>query len=93
MFRFYYVLVLLLLVNTAFASITYTFFDGEISNAKTFVDYFYYGIVTTSSVGYGDMSPTTQKAKVWVTTYLLLCYSFVIYLSIRIKPIVVNNLF
>jgi hypothetical protein len=72
----------ILVINTAFAILTHAVFNGQISNARTLIDYFYFGIVTLTSTGYGDMVARTQHAKIWVSAYILFAYSFIIYLAI-----------
>ena len=46
-------------INLIFATFSYFFLYNEISNATTFIDFFYFGIVSLSTAGYGDMSATT----------------------------------
>ena len=65
-------------INLIFAIFSYFFLYNQISNATTFIDFFYFGIVSLSSTGYGDMSATTQKAKMCVSIYLLLVFSFIL---------------
>ena len=65
-------------INLIFATFSYFFLYNEISNATTFIDFFYFGIVSLSTAGYGDMSATTQKARMCVSIYLLFIFSFLL---------------
>lgn len=37
----------------------------------SWVDSFYFSVVTLSTVGYGDLSPTTDAAKLFTTLYII----------------------
>ena len=74
--------VYVLIVNLTFATLTYYFFYGEISNAVTYVDHVYYGTVSLATVGYGDMTPTTQRARIWVSMYLFTIYTLMLSLAL-----------
>jgi hypothetical protein len=65
-------------INLIFATFSYFFLYNQISNATTFSDFFYFGIVSLTSTGYGDMLPTTRKAKMCVSLYLLLVFSVIL---------------
>ena len=52
-------------VNVAFALAYYVV--GGVSNATTFLDYFFFSIQTLATVGYGNMSPATIPAH-WIAT-------------------------
>ena len=54
-----------LAVNIVFALAFY--FGGGVSNATTFLDYFFFSIQTLATVGYGNMSPATTYAH-WIAT-------------------------
>ena len=71
----------LFIINILFALITYAVFNGQISNASTIIDYFYFGIAILTATGYDSMVATTQAAKIWVSSYILLTYSFIIYIA------------
>ena len=45
---------------------------------KSYNDYFYYTIVTHASVGYGDISPKTRKAKMLVSLHIIIAFVFII---------------
>lgn len=68
---------------SVFAAITYTFFPGQIKNATTLTDYVYFGAVTTTTLGYGDMAPTTTAAKLWVSAYVLSVAVFVFWVALN----------
>ena len=67
-----------LVFNSIFATLCYFFLYGQISNATTYLDYYYFGLVTIATVGYGDMSPTTQTARAAMSLYLIFLFSFVL---------------
>ncbi|STO98298.1 ion channel [Grimontia hollisae] len=46
---------------------------GEQTLTSPFVDYIYYLLVTASTVGYGDMSPTTEAGKWVVALFVIPC--------------------
>ena len=56
-----------LAILVVFAVLTYFFLGEEIKGAKTFTDHLYFSTVTLASVGYGDMVPQTQRARMLVT--------------------------
>ena len=66
--------VFIFIVNIIFATSTYYFFYGQITNAVTYLDHVYFATVSLTTIGYGDMAPTTQKARLWVSSYLFLIY-------------------
>ncbi|HEY6986482.1 MAG TPA: ion channel [Rhodanobacteraceae bacterium] len=55
-----------LVANLVFAAAYYIEGSG-ISNASSFLDYFFFSVQTLATVGYGNMSPTTRYAN-WVAT-------------------------
>jgi len=67
-----------LIFNLIFAIVSYTMLYNEFLNANHFVDFYYFGLVTLTSTGYGDILPSTHKAKVFISIYLLLVYSFML---------------
>jgi inward rectifier potassium channel len=54
-----------LAVNAVFALAYYV--GGGVSNATTFLDYFFFSIQTLATVGYGNMSPASTYAH-WIAT-------------------------
>ena len=67
-----------LIFNCLFATVSYYSLYDEISNATHFIDFYYFGLVTLTSTGYGDMAPTTIKARTFISLYLLFIYSFML---------------
>jgi len=47
---------------------------------STFIDCLYFSFTTTSTVGYGDISPKSQLARIVVMTHHLIILSEVIYI-------------
>ena len=66
---------------------------AQFSNIKTVTDAFYFTIVTYATVGYGDIGPLTQEAKLFTVTMILVGLgSFITTLSFLVAPIVQNRM-
>ena len=61
---------ILLIIILLFSASLYTFFYGEISNATTFIDFLYYGVTTTTTLGAADMLPTTRGVRLYIALYM-----------------------
>ena len=61
---------LLLIIIVLFSASLYTFFYGEISNATTFIDFLYFGITTTTTLGAEDMVPMSQRVRLYIALYM-----------------------
>ena len=70
---------LLLSVIVFFSLITYFFLHDEISNAKTYIDHLYFVMMTSTTVAYGDMTPTTQRARLIMSAYVFIFLYLLIY--------------
>ena len=70
-------------VNVVFAALTMLLFPGQIRGASTFVDYLHYAIgsLTTSEVA--GMIPETAGVKLWTSFYILVVWTYLIYLAIN----------
>jgi len=71
-----------LIIVFIFSGIYYYFltpadFNGG-EGLNNYIDYFYYTIVTHASVGYGDISPKTKKAKMIVTLHIIIAFCLII---------------
>lgn len=64
--------VLLFLVVLLFSLSLYTFFYDEISNAKTFADYFYFGMMTTTTLNSNQMNPITTRVRIYISLYIFI---------------------
>jgi len=69
------VLVAALTMNFIFSTILYFFFYGQISNAKSYTDYFYFGLSTLTTAGYVSMAPITRLTKTFISLYLIFIFS------------------
>jgi hypothetical protein len=76
--KIFQIMVSVLIINFIFSSIAYSFLYDDFGNANHFIDFLYFGLVTISSTGYGDIVPITRRAKVFVSVYLLFIYSFML---------------
>jgi hypothetical protein len=72
---------LLFVVIIAFSLLTYFFLYGEISNAKTYIDHLYFVMMSSTTVAYGDMAPTTQRARLIMSVYVFVFLYLLIYTS------------
>lgn len=70
---------LLLSVVILFSLLTYFFLNGEISNAKTYIDHLYFVMMSSTTVAYGDMTPTTQRARLIMSVYVFIFLYLLIY--------------
>jgi hypothetical protein len=69
------------LVNVLFA--TALFFGASVDDFRgisknavdRFVDYFYFGITTFTTTGYGDIVPTSRRAKLLTSLYMILVFA------------------
>lgn len=69
--RAFVVLVLMLIVGTC----VYAFAEGW-----SVLDAMYFSVITLTTIGYGDMHPTTQFAKVFTMGYVLIGVGLVFYI-------------
>lgn len=70
---------LLLSVVILFSLLTYFFLHDEISNAKTYIDHLYFVMMSSTTVAYGDMTPTTQRARLIMSAYVFIFLYLLIY--------------
>jgi hypothetical protein len=74
---FIQLLIALIATNLIAASIMYKFFNDDDMNGlrkggpDRFADLFYFSIVSFSTAGYGDISPNSTRAKMFVSSYLM----------------------
>ena len=61
---------ILLIVIVLFSASLYTFFYGEITNATTFIDFLYFGVTTTTTLGAEDMVPMSQRVRLYIALYM-----------------------
>ena len=47
--------------------------EGEITNIRNYGEYLYFATITLSTVGYGDISPSTYFGRVVILTLILTC--------------------
>lgn len=70
-------------VNVIFATLTMVFFHGQIDNANTFADYFYYAIGHLTTSGSGDLSPRTTAARIWTSLYVIVVWVYIFYVAVN----------
>jgi voltage-gated potassium channel len=62
---------------------------GDFTNVSTLVDAFYYTLVTASTVGYGDAAPTSQVARLFGMSVIVIgTASFAVALGTLLGPLV-----
>ena len=77
---------ILLIVIVLFSASLYTFFYGEITNATTFIDFLYFGVTTTTTLGAASMIPTTQRVRLYIAIYMFVfLYILILFQFIRIE--------
>jgi hypothetical protein len=70
-------------LSLTFAMITYTFFRGQIRNAKTFWDYLHYAIGSLTTSDIGDMVPATDAVQIWTSVYVLTAWVFIFWATLN----------
>ena len=80
--KIWQIMIYIIIINFIFSFIAYLFLYNEFSNVHNYFDFFYFGLSSITSVGYGDIVPITRKAKIFVSMYLLFTYSMVISLTL-----------
>jgi hypothetical protein len=72
-----------LTVNVVFAALTMLLFPGQIRGASTVVDYLHYAIGSLTTAEVAGMIPETPGAKLWTSLYILVVWTYLIYLAIN----------
>ncbi len=68
------------------------FLRTEFSGIETWIDAFYYTVVTYSTVGYGDILPQTRDAKIFTVSMIAIgLTSFVTALTVLVGPMIENR--
>ena len=70
-------IILLFSILIIFTVIIYIFFNGHYSNCNTLVDHLYFSSTTFTFVGYGDIVPKTQIARLITNIYMLIIFCIV----------------
>lgn len=76
------IMICVIILNFIFSFIAYSLLYNEFSNVNHYIDFFYFGMSLITNVGYGDILPTTRRAKIFVSMYLLFTYSMLISLTL-----------
>lgn len=80
--KIWQIMIYIIIMNFIFSFIAYSLLYNEFSNVSDYLDFFYFGLSSITSVGYGDILPITRRAKIFVCMYLLFTYSMVISLTL-----------
>jgi len=75
--RFHYVVVTTVVVITVGAIAIFAVEGGRNSNIKSLGDAFWWAIVTTTTVGYGDVSPTTSEGRLIAVALMVIGIGFI----------------
>ena len=70
-------------INVIFAVVTMVFFHGEIENANTFIDYYFYAVGSLTTADIGDHVPKTKAVKLWTSAYVLTAWVYIFYVTIN----------
>ena len=60
-----------------FTVFIYIFLYEEFSNCITLIDHFYFSVSTLTFVGYGDIVPISQKARLITNIFMILIFYIV----------------
>lgn len=74
--RIFYISIAYLCINLLFTMIMYKFYNGEVENAVTFLDYFYFSLNLSSTSSVANMYAITQRAKFISSVFIL--FTFII---------------
>lgn len=80
---FFSLLVFAVGINVVFAVTTMVFFPGEIDNANTFIDYFFYAVGSLTTGDIGNHTPKTKAVKLWTSAYVLTAWVYIFYATIN----------
>lgn len=78
---FTHLVIVLLFSGVYYQYLTPDDFNGG-DGLKEYNDYLYFSVITHASVGYGDISPKSRRAKMIVTLHAVLAFTFIISLWI-----------
>lgn len=70
-------------INVLFAVLTQLFFSGQIHGANTFLDYFYYAVGHLTTSGSGELHPKTTAVRVWTSIYVVVIWTYILYVAIN----------
>ena len=66
-----------------FAVVTMVFFHGEIQDANTFIDYFFYAVGSLTTGDIGNHTPKTSAVKLWTSAYVLTAWVYIFYATVN----------
>ena len=70
-------------VNVVFATLTMLFFHGQIDNATTFADYFYYAVGHLTTSGAAHLEPKTTAVRLWTSMYVIMVWVYIFYVAVN----------
>lgn len=70
-------------INIIFAALTMVIFNGQIEEANSFADYFYYAVGHLTTSGSGELHPKTDGVRIWTSMYVLVVWVYIFYAAIN----------
>jgi len=85
--KHFLILLLLIMSSFLFSAVIFTFFEGANNHIGNFEDFLWWWIVTTSTVGYGDIVPVT----VWGRVVGVYCIIIGVYTYTDVVSLILSN--
>jgi len=93
-FSYYQILVFIsVLLSFLYGIVGSYLIKDQFNGLKTWVDSVYFTLITYSTIGYGDITPITQTARIFVTTMVLLGLgTFATALTVVVLPVIEDKM-